>query len=158
MSSEIVAVTASIESGPSGIARRKAARGRAQALVEFALVSPLFLLIVVALLEGGRLTFSAMALQYGIQHAGRVGALAGTTAAVAVQNDAAANAFTLNLDPTTVNVTAYDAPGGSSIPYPGPAGSIVQVATSYTYQTLFTYAFPGLPSIPLAAQTQYKRE
>jgi Flp pilus assembly protein TadG len=59
-------------------------RGRAQALVEFALAVPLLLLLLVALIDFSRLLFTYVSLTDGVREMARVGALARTSSASAV--------------------------------------------------------------------------
>lgn len=89
---------------------------RAQSLVEFALVLPLFLLLMLGLIDFGRLLFSYISLSNGAREMSRVVAISGSTNAQAPID--AFNNLTIvggSMNPTTdsVLITVYDETGTS---------------------------------------------
>ena len=86
---------------------------RAQSLVEFALVLPLFLLLMLGLIDFGRLLFSYISLANGAREMARVVAISSSTDAQAVD---AFNNLTIvggSMDPLTdsVVIKVYDGTG-----------------------------------------------
>ena len=101
---------------------------RAQSLVEFALVLPLFLLLMLGLIDFGRLLFSYISLANGAREMARVVAISSSTDAQAVD---AFNNLTIvggSMDNTTdsVVIQVYDSTGtaqGSAVTCPLPIAS-----------------------------------
>ena len=101
---------------------------RAQSLVEFALVLPLFLLLMLGLIDFGRLLFSYISLANGAREMARVVAIQGNTDQASVD---AFNNLTIvggSMDNTTdsVVIQVYDSTGtaqGSAVTCPLPITS-----------------------------------
>lgn len=123
---------------------------RAQSAVEFAIVAPVLILILLATADFGRVFFVAIALnsaaragtQYGIQSPANA---ADTTGMIqAAENDAS------NISGVTATASEYcECPDGSTpacnaSPSCGDMRVYVQVNTSGSFQTLLNY--PGIPS------------
>lgn len=90
-------------------------RDRAQSLVEFALVIPLFLLLLLGLIDFGRLLFSYISLANGSREMARVVAISGTTGSAPI--DAFNNLTIIGgaMDPTSDSVVmqVYDETGAA---------------------------------------------
>jgi Flp pilus assembly protein TadG len=134
-----------------GATQRKRRRGdRGQSLVEFALVIPLFLLILFGILEFGFLLYSRITLI----NATREGARTAVTQVdnpqgipPLVKSQIQANITALRWSDVTVVVTCANASGnpacdfasgGAADPMPGDS---VNVATSYVYRPFFARFF-----------------
>ena len=81
-------------------------RQRGQNLVEFALITPLFFLLLMGMLEGGRLIYTYNTVNHAAQEAARTGVLADTASVAAVKSRAveAGEPLTLNSGDVTVEV------------------------------------------------------
>jgi Flp pilus assembly protein TadG len=129
------------------IVRRKSV---AQSLVEFALVGPLFLVLLLGLIEGARLVYAYNTVNHAAQEAGRVAVLPGTASVATVQAKAvdAAEPLTVNGGDVTVNVndgaTAY---GARKI------GDRLTVSVKYDFVPLVGLVF-GTSGIRLTGSTE----
>jgi hypothetical protein len=141
-----------------GKVKRKV-RDSGQSMLEFALMLPLLMLLMIGIIETGRAIFYTVA----INHAATAGVEYGAQNATTAQNlsqmesDATADAaFPGTMTATAVNGCTCDDGGGTScnpLPGPGncptiscPSGQVVecvQVTTQATITPLFH--FPGLP-------------
>ena len=121
---------------------RRRARRRGQALVEFALVIPIFLLILAGILDFGVLLFSRMT----VINAAREGARVATTMTETPQNipgavqarvSAAADGLSVTVTPTCVRQ------GGSCsfTPTGAKAGDSVKVRVHYDHHMFFPLLF-----------------
>ncbi len=81
--------------------------GSGASAVEFAIVAPVFVLLLFAAIEGGLLLWTQLGLQHGVEVAARCASvnagLCGSTAAI--QDFAARQAFGLNVPPSTFSVS-----------------------------------------------------
>jgi Flp pilus assembly protein TadG len=100
-------------------------RRRGQALVEFALILPLLILLMVGILDFGRAIFAYNSVSNAARTATRVAIVNQHLGAI----EQAARAEAVTLEPLTVDVT-YEA--GCTTPE---VGCIVTVAVEYTYQS-----------------------
>jgi Flp pilus assembly protein TadG len=129
-----------------GSARRRR-RTRGQALVEFAMVLPIFILLLAGMLDFGSALYSRMT----VINAAREGARAAVTApdktliqgvvSTAVSN--ASNGLSIGASATCVAIKTTPAPcnfgsGAGTLAKPGDA---VDVTVTYTYQTFFPFLF-----------------
>lgn len=87
-------------SGAFGTRQKK----RGQSLVEFALVGPMFLLLLFALVEGGRLIYTYNAVNHAAQEAARHGVLASTGSVAEVRAKAVDAGDPLSIDSGQVSV------------------------------------------------------
>ena len=87
---------------------RRANGDRGAAIVEFAIVLPLFLALVFGMLDGGRLMMARWIVTYSIDRGGRVASLRGTTTLLAVQTAVSQSASLIGL---ASNSVAVDVPG-----------------------------------------------
>lgn len=98
-------------------------RPRGQALVEFALVVPFFLLLLFGIIDLGRLVYAANAVSNGAREAARAGSVAnrppecgGMSREACVQAVAASHAWGLPAADIDTDVTCERWPAGSSTP------------------------------------------
>ena len=135
----------------------RAHRSRGQALVEFALVLPLFLLLLAGMVDFG-LGLNA---SITVTNAAREGARLGTTKPIASAIDARARAMTAGLDASKVDVaTSCKRPTGST-----PAtctlatwqsGDSVVVTVTYEYKMIWPLAMGNI--INMASTTEMRLE
>ncbi len=132
---------------------RRRSRTRGQSLVEFALVIPLFLLILSGIMDFGFLLYSRMT----VINAAREGARVATTmtedagtipSAVSSQVSAAAGGLTVNTTSCRVpkGSTSCSGFGGTE------AGDSVRVTVTYTHHAFFPLLFGT--SIPMSSTVQ----
>ena len=93
-------------------AARSARREGGQTLVEFALLLPLLLLLLLATVEFGRIFFSYLEVVEIAHDAARVASLGGSAATAGADGAQAAAAVGLNAQDLTINVTGTAADGG----------------------------------------------
>jgi Flp pilus assembly protein TadG len=132
---------------------RHSDRGRGQALVEFALVVPLFLLLVAGMVDFGMGLASSIAVTNAAREGARLGII--TPNATAIDNRA--RAIALGLDQTKVTVTSTcSRPAGSS---PSTctlgtwkAGDSVVVKVDYNYQMIWPLAMGNTINMSSSAQ------
>lgn len=128
--------------------RRGSRKG--SSLVESSIVAVVFLLLLVAVLEFGRLGFAYNSLSFAAQRAARYAAVRGSgsghaASASDIQNKAAA--YIVALDSTKLTVTPTWIPDNKP-------GSTVRVKVSYTYQPfLLPVSTSGLTLETTAKQT-----
>ncbi|WP_298423191.1 TadE/TadG family type IV pilus assembly protein [Rhodoblastus sp.] len=108
------------------------------AAVEFAFVGPIFLVLLLAILQSGMMLWTQLGLEHAVESAARCSAVNGTICGTssAVQTYAASQAYGLNLPSSTFSYSKST------------CGNLV--SGSYTYYFL-TRAF-GTASVPLSAQ------
>jgi len=115
---------------------------RGTSAVEFAIIAPVFFMLLFGIIDGGRLMWT----QVGLQHAAEMAARCASLETVdnpspcpgnSIQNYAAQQAFGLNPSPGVFAV---------STPACG-----VQVSASYTFQFFATYW--GIPPLALSARS-----
>jgi Flp pilus assembly protein TadG len=116
---------------------------RGTAAIEFAMVAPLFFMLVCGVIEGGLLTWTQAGLQHGAQAAARCAsinpAICGTNSDI--QAYAAHQAFGLPVNPSTFTFTV------------SACGN--QVSANYTFD--FFSGYFGMPSLALTAQACYPK-
>ena len=125
--------------------RSRNARGRGQALVEFSLVLPIFMLVFLGIAEGGYYIVATTAVSHATQEGARYGILETTSDSPAVQTrvvDAAKPIVSLDTadvvlskngsacDPTCYNARV--------------AGDRLGITTTYTHVPLVGYVFSGI--------------
>ncbi len=135
---------------------------RGQAMVEFALIAPVFFLILFAIIEGGRFMFYYETLNHATREGARYAIVNGSNsircptgppAAGSVSCDPAGNdvvarvrAAAFGIPPSGITVT----PRWSGDPATNARGSIVTVDARYTYTTLV----PLLPLPPITVSAR----
>jgi Flp pilus assembly protein TadG len=135
-------------------------RGRheGQSLVEFAVVLPVFLLILAGILDFGLGLYSQMTVINAAREGARLGVVdAGNVAAI----DARVQAMTAGLDKTklTVNITCERPVGSSFVSCSAPQwqpGDAVVVKVGYTYKMLWPLALGN--SLNLSSTVQMRIE
>jgi Flp pilus assembly protein TadG len=138
--------------------RGRSARGRGQALTEFALVIPIFLLVLSGILDFGFMLYSRMTVINAAREGARAAVIADKDTRVVVAQQRAKSAASgagLALDVSQVAVTCV-----RPLPPPGSAcdfadtkpGDSVSVTVNYTYTPFFPLRF-GLV-IPLTSTVQ----
>jgi len=134
-------------------------RQKGSAIIETALIIPLFLLLFMGVADYGRVFYTADLVVHAAEAGAQFGAMNTTNAADNIgMQTAATNAASSSITGLTATATSFCTcgAGGSSVScastcvgYGTPA-MYVQVKTQATFKTLAS--FPGLPhSIPLAA-------
>jgi Flp pilus assembly protein TadG len=136
-------------------------RRRGQALVEFALILPVFLLILSAVLDFGFLLYARMTVINATREGARVAVTAAnpTTIPSIVQGQVIANSGGLVTGNVSVATTCVAIVSGScnwSSTTSSQAGDAVRVTVSYDYQTFFPLLFGS--TIDLASTVQMVRE
>jgi Flp pilus assembly protein TadG len=135
---------------------------RGQALSEFALAVPIFLVLMLLTFEAGRLVFTWSCLMEGGREGARVAVLGSTTSTTPISN------ATLNLT-GWMGVTASNVSvsrNGSVVTgtFTKQRGDAMSVTISYTYTVFIAQglgpAWPGLPfaSLPMTIHTQMRAE
>jgi Flp pilus assembly protein TadG len=125
-----------------GRKRRGAETGRqGQTLVEFALILPIFVLILVGIFDGGRLVFAYHTVNNAAREAGREATVNQTEADI--QGRAAQHAVALDIDPADV-VVSY---------LPGFAGQNCAIGTAQIVGCIAVVqvSYEFVPAIPLMA-------
>ena len=137
-------------------------RARAQALVEFAFVVPIFLGLLLLTFEAGRMVFTWSCLKEGSREAARTAILASTTSTTPVVN--AALDLTSWTGVTSSNVSV--AKNGSTVSgsFTKQRADAMTVTITLTYRILIAQslgpAWPGIPftSLPITVQTRMRAE
>ena len=143
---------------PRSAKGRRRKRSRGQALVEFALVIPVFLLVLCGILDFGLMLYSRM----GVINASREGARASVTASdpttiPSVANGAAKNAATgISAASITVSTACVAIKTSGSCNFStktaSQPGDAVSVTVSYSYHTFFPLFFGS--TIPMSSTVQ----
>jgi Flp pilus assembly protein TadG len=131
--------------------RRRSGRGRGQALVEFALVIPIFLLVLSGILDFGFMLYSRMSVISAAREGARAAVMdpVKSTIPTVVQGRvvSAATGSGLTMENLEVTTTCDRTSGTCSFdnPTPGPtdakAGDSVKVKVDYSYTTFFPLLF-----------------
>ena len=137
---------------------RRASRQRGSVLVEFALVLPLLVLIVMLVLEGSRLVRTHQVLNNAAREGARLSVirenLGSTDAIIAeVVTYATQNGVPLTAGGVTVSQTAsIPTPSGTPM-----SASVVTVSYTYTMNYLSVFAWLGVPSqYPLQGSAEFR--
>jgi Flp pilus assembly protein TadG len=143
---------------------RRRRRSRGQALVEFALIIPIFLAVVLALIEGAYYAFTLNSLDRAVQEGGRHAAIVpppiGTGAATvtAVQNRVRDRAIGLTVAPASVTVAMTQCATSPCSFTTRTTGDRVRVSFTYTHTPMTAVMFSGGASFPLEFATEYTVE
>ena len=133
--------------------RRRApeGRGRGQALVEFALVVPLFLLVVLGLFDMGRAVFYYSTISNAAREAVRLGIVDQNTSKIQQEAvDVASAVMTVQVADVAVAYLNPDlSTGGACATTPYQLGCIVRVRITHQ----FTPATPFVPSLTISSET-----
>lgn len=144
--------------------RSRCRRSRGQGLVEFALAAPIFLVALLALIEGSYFVFSLSSLDRAVQEGGRHAALvppptgSGAAQRSDVQNRVRDGAIALSVTPSDVDIAVSsgsswcetDSCFASREP-----GDKVRVWLSHSHRPLTAVLFGGAATVPLSFETEY---
>jgi Flp pilus assembly protein TadG len=130
-------------------------RSRGQSLVEFALTLPVLFMLICGVIEGGRLVYTVVTLDFAVQEGTRYATLPTTTSIASVQDYVANRAQFITVTPAHVTVEA----DGSAAAYPTRTpGARVVVTTSYTYTPLIAGMFGLNLNLNLSARSDGRAE
>ena len=140
--------------------QRRRHRTRGQALVEFALVIPVFLLVLCGILDFGFLLYGRMTVINSAREGARAGITAPDTTTIPQYVQQAAEAAANGIAPGDLTITTVCVPNTgscdfSSVPPAATApgtGDSIKVTVAYTYHTFFPFLFGA--SIPLSSTVQ----
>ncbi len=124
---------------------------RAQSLVEFSLVAPLFFFLLFGVLEGGRLIYSYNTINHAAQEAARFGIVADTASVAAVRGKAVDAADPLALNSGDVDVQVN---GGAKSYGDRTIGDRLSVTVDYGFTPLVFMVFGSSSPIQLTADTE----
>lgn len=137
-------------------------RARGQALVEFALVIPVFLLVLCGILDFGFMLFTRMSVINAAREGARISVTAADPTTIPTIATGTAQNAAFGLPAASVNVSAaciaIKTPSSCnfSTKTASQAGDAVSVTVSYTYRTFFPFFFGT--SFPMSATVQMVRE
>lgn len=129
-------------------------RHRGQSLVEFALVLPVIFALIFGVIDGGRLVYSMVTLDYAVNEGARLAGLPSTASVAVVQNHVTANAYLLNLPSSSVGVTVNGGAGYTT----RVTGDRIVVSATYVYQPIVTSMFGLGFNVNLAARSDIGAE
>ena len=129
--------------------RRKRSLG--QSVVEFALVAPIFLMLLFGLIEGARLVYAYNTVNHAAQESARFAILADTSSVSAVRNKAvdAADPLEINTSDVTVQVN-----NGSTSFGDREIGDRLSVSVTYNLVPVVGMVFGATPSFELTGKTE----
>ena len=143
--------------------RGRRRRTRGQALVEFAIVLPVFMLVLAGILDFGFLLFDRMTLISAARDAARVSiSVADKTTIPAIAANSVKGSVT-GMTPSAVSTTISCVAGtvggacaftgsASSVPHLAASGDSVRVVVSYPYHSFFPLLFGQVITIDAAVQ------
>jgi Flp pilus assembly protein TadG len=130
-------------------------RSRGQSLVEFSLALPVIFILILGIIEGGRLVFSLTTLDFAVEEGGRVAALPGTASVSAVQAHVSNNAHFITVPAGSVAVSVNN---GATAYTSRASGDRVVVSANYTYSPIVTSIFGLNLSMTLSARSDMRVE
>jgi Flp pilus assembly protein TadG len=130
-------------------------RRRGQSLVEFALALPVIFILVLGIVEGGRLVYSLTTLHFAVQEGGRLAALPGTASVSAVQSHVSNNARFMTVPTGSVTVSVNN---GAKAYTSRASGDRVVVSADYTYSPIVTSIFGLNLNMSLSARSDARVE
>ena len=138
--------------------RRRRRRTRGQALVEFALVIPVFFLVLAGIMDFGYLLYSRMTVINAAREGARAGAVIDATTIPAIVPSVVAGAaggLSVSTNVVCVPIKSVGSCNFSSATSSKP-GDGVKVTVTYTHHTFFPLLFGA--TIPLASTVQMVHE
>jgi Flp pilus assembly protein TadG len=139
-----------------GLYGRRTTRRRGQALVEFCLVVPIFLLLLSGVIDFGFLLFQRMSVINAAREGARAAAMVyDATTAETVAKQAAVSAAAqgaIGISASSVTVACIDKTGTGESCTVAKQGDSVRVTVSYTYHTFFPLLLGA--TIPLQSSVQ----
>jgi Flp pilus assembly protein TadG len=130
-------------------------RSRGQALVEFAFTFPIFILIVLGVIEGGAFAFTYASLQHAAEAGGRLAALPATATAT---GDRIGDPCAPPSDDARVRACVVARAVAVSLTEGMVAVSATGVTVTYPYQPLTSMVFGAGVTFNLSAETEYVPE
>jgi Flp pilus assembly protein TadG len=112
-------------------------RSRGQALVEFAIVLPVFLLVLFGLIEFGYMLYSQMTVSNAAREAARAAVVDPDACTIPVLANATARGAATGLTGNFITVTAPAPPSCGT----APQGTPISVTVDYQYHTFFPLFF-----------------
>lgn len=131
---------------------RNADSGRGQSLVEFALIFPIFILVLVGLFDLGRAVFAYNTISNASRESVRVAIVNQTTADV--QNEALKQAVSLGLTPADVTIAYLGAGGTGTCSAPYSIGCLATVTVQYAYTAATPVISQLIGPFTMSATTQ----
>jgi Flp pilus assembly protein TadG len=129
-------------------------RRRGQSLVEFAIVVPLFMAVVIGIAEGGYYVIASTIVNHATHEGARMGVLASTSDEDAVRNRVRSEAAAvIALTSGAISVCVEGKGCGDSQYQSRGTGDRLKVTTSYAHSPLVSYVFPGL-AFPANAEAE----
>jgi Flp pilus assembly protein TadG len=128
---------------------------RGQSLVEFALALPVIFILVLGIVEGGRLVYSLTTLDFAVEEGGRVAALPSTASVSAVQSHVSNNAHFITVPTGNVSVSVNS---GAKVYTSRSSGDRVEVSATYTYSPIVTSIFGLNLTMTLSARSDMRVE
>jgi len=143
----VVAPPATATSNLRRSRRRRGKKQRGQSLVEFALIAPLFLLLVFGIVDFGIAFYSWITITNAAREGARLGAVQGTEAEITSR----VNAATDHLDPADLDILVTNAEG--------PPGEAVSVEIDYDYNLVTPLAgILGLDTVNISSTSTMRLE
>jgi Flp pilus assembly protein TadG len=130
-------------------------RSRGQALVEFALVLPVFILLLAGMIDFGFGFYSYMTVINGARSGAREAILNPTDTNKAIETAVNAEAVALNPAPS-IGITCATSVGVSEACSAAQSGDTIAVKVSYTYAGI--WPLPFAPTIPMSSTVQMRIE
>jgi Flp pilus assembly protein TadG len=131
---------------------RNAESGRGQSLVEFALILPIFILVLVGLFDLGRAVFAYNTISNASRESVRVSIVNQTVADV--QAEALKQAVSLGLVPADVTITYVGADGTGTCSAPYSIGCLATVTVQYAYSAATPVIGQIIGPFTMSATTQ----
>ena len=115
--------------------------------IEFAIVAPVLILILLAIIDFGRLLLVRSSMHYAVEEAGRYAMVYSTATKSAIETYAKGRV--IGVDPTTLAITAT---------IDSPSSGYVTITSDYTFNFIFRSMLPnGIGSVPMHAQAVVPR-
>ena len=130
-------------------------QSRGQSLVEFSLALPVIFILILGIVEGGRLVFSLTTLDFAVQEGGRMAVLPGTASESAVQSHVSNNAHFITVPTSAVAVSVND---GAKVYTSRTSGDRVVVTADYSYSPIVTSVFGLNMTMTLSARSDMRAE
>ena len=108
-----------------------------QSLVEFALLVPILMLIMVGVVDLGRVYYAYLTVVNSAREGARYGATHPNAGTTAIQNQAKREAQGSGIDPSSLTVRSVNYPEGCNW------GSPIQVTVGYPFRMITSYIFGG---------------
>ena len=139
-----------------GSPHRRRQRSRGQSLVEFAVVLPIFLLILAAVIDFGLGLYSQMTVINAAREGARLGVVSQPFSSTAVNDRVVAMTAGLDQSNLTVSITCKHDDGSSVSCSSTTTGDEIQVQVDYDYHMLWPLAFGN--TIDLSSTVQMRIE